>query len=46
MASELSMNGRKKIETLQQDFNEKFEYLNLTFFDNLFFYSMLFFLFV
>ena len=34
MASELSMNGRKKIETLQQDFNEKFEYLNLTFFDN------------
>ena len=34
MASELSMNGRKKIETLQQDFNQKFEYLNLTFFDN------------
>ena len=33
MASELSMNGRKKIETLQEDFNEKFEYLNLTFFD-------------
>ena len=35
MASELSMNGRKKIETLQEDFNEKFEYLNLTFFDNI-----------
>jgi hypothetical protein len=34
MASELSMNGRKKIETLQEDFNEKFEYLNLTFFDH------------
>lgn len=33
MASELSMNGRKKIETIQKEFNEKFEFLNLTFFD-------------
>jgi hypothetical protein len=33
MASELSMNGRKKIETIKKEFNEKFEYLTLSFFD-------------
>ena len=33
MASELSMNGRKKIETIKKEFNEKFQYLTLSFFD-------------
>jgi len=33
MATELSMNGRKKIATLQDEFNNKFNYLKLTFFD-------------
>jgi hypothetical protein len=33
MASELSMNGRKKIETIKKEFSEKFEYLTLSFFD-------------
>ena len=33
MASELSMNGRKKLETIKKEFNEKFEYLTLSFFD-------------
>ena len=31
MASELSMNGRKKIETLQKEFTQKFPYLTLVF---------------
>ena len=31
MASELSMNGRKKIETLQKEFTKKFPYLTLVF---------------
>lgn len=31
MASELSMNGRKKIETLQKEFTQKFPYLTLIF---------------
>lgn len=34
MSTELSMNGRKKIATLQNEFNNKFSYLNLTFFDS------------
>ena len=29
MASALSMNGRKKIETLQKEFTQKFPYLTL-----------------
>jgi hypothetical protein len=33
MASELSMNGRKKIETLQKEFTQKFPYLTLVFLD-------------
>jgi hypothetical protein len=33
MASELSMNGRKKIETLQKEFTQKFTYLTLVFLD-------------
>ena len=33
MASELSMNGRKNIETIKKEFNEKFQYLTLSFFD-------------
>ena len=33
MATELSMNGRKKIETLQKEFTEKFSYLTLIFLD-------------
>ncbi|MFM2392038.1 MAG: hypothetical protein RLZZ546_15, partial [Bacteroidota bacterium] len=33
MATELSMNGRKKIATLQDEFNNKFNCLKLTFFD-------------
>jgi hypothetical protein len=31
MAKELSMNGRKKIETIQREFSEKFNYLTLIF---------------
>jgi hypothetical protein len=31
MPNELSMNGRKKIETLQKEFTEKFNYLTLVF---------------
>lgn len=34
MSVELSMNGRKKIETLQKEFSNKFPYLNLIFFDD------------
>lgn len=33
MASELSMNGKKKIETLQKEFTQKFPYLTLVFLD-------------
>ncbi len=33
MATELSMNGRKKIETLQKEFTKKFPYLTLVFLD-------------
>jgi hypothetical protein len=33
MASALSMNGRKKIETLQKEFTQKFPYLTLVFLD-------------
>lgn len=33
MASELSMNGRKKIETLQKEFAQKFPFLTLVFLD-------------
>jgi uncharacterized protein (TIGR02145 family) len=33
MASELSMNGKKKIETLQKEFTQKFAYLTLVFLD-------------
>ena len=33
MASELSMNGKKKIETLQKEFTQKFTYLTLVFLD-------------
>ncbi len=33
MAKELSMSGRKKIETLQKEFTEKFNYLTLIFLD-------------
>lgn len=33
MASELSMNGRKKIETIQKEFTQKFPYLTLVFLD-------------
>ena len=33
MASELSMNGRKKIETIQKEFTQKFQYLTLVFLD-------------
>ena len=33
MASELSMNGRKKIETIQKEFTQKFAYLTLVFLD-------------
>lgn len=33
MASEISMNGRKKIETLQKEFTNKFRYLTLVFLD-------------
>jgi hypothetical protein len=33
MASELSMNGRKKVETLQKEFTQKFAYLTLVFLD-------------
>lgn len=33
MARELSMNGRKKIETIQREFTEKFNYLTLIFLD-------------
>jgi hypothetical protein len=34
MAKELSMNGRKKIETIQREFSEKFNYLTLIFLDD------------
>lgn len=33
MATELSMNGRKKIETIQKEFTSKFPYLTLVFLD-------------
>jgi len=33
MAAELSMNGRKKIETIQKEFTNKFNYLTLLFLD-------------
>jgi len=33
MASEISMNGRKKIETIQREFTSKFPYLTLVFLD-------------
>ncbi len=33
MAAELSMNGKKKIETLQKEFTQKFSYLTLVFLD-------------
>ena len=33
MAAELSMNGKKKIETLQKEFTQKFAYLTLVFLD-------------
>ena len=33
MAAELSMNGKKKIETLQKEFTQKFPYLTLVFLD-------------
>ena len=33
MATELSMNGRKKIETIQKEFTGKFPYLTLVFLD-------------
>jgi len=33
MASELSMNGKKKIETFQKEFTQKFSYLTLVFLD-------------
>jgi hypothetical protein len=33
MTSELSMNGKKKIETLQKEFTQKFPYLTLVFLD-------------
>lgn len=33
MASEISMNGRKKIETLQKEFSDKFHYLTLVILD-------------
>jgi hypothetical protein len=33
MASELSMNGKKKIETLQKEFTQKFPFLTLVFLD-------------
>ena len=31
MATELSMNGRKKIETIQKEFSNKFPFLTLIF---------------
>ena len=34
MAAELSMNGRKKIETIQKEFTNKFNYLTLLFLDD------------
>jgi hypothetical protein len=34
VASELPMNGRKKIETLQKEFTQKFSYLTLVFLDS------------
>ena len=34
MATELSMNGRKKIETIQKEFTSKFPYLTLVFLDD------------
>ncbi|MEK0413981.1 MAG: hypothetical protein RL070_1469 [Bacteroidota bacterium] len=33
MAAELSMNGKKKIETLQKEFTQKFPYLTIVFLD-------------
>ena len=33
MAAELSMNGRKKIETIQKEVTNKFNYLTLLFLD-------------
>jgi hypothetical protein len=34
MASAISMNGKKKIETIQKEFTQKFPYLTLIFLDN------------
>lgn len=33
MASDISMNGRKKIQSIQKEFTEKFTHLTIVFFD-------------